>query len=70
MCIDVFSKFSFIFSLKSKDTPEKKFKKYIYYAGPPNILQCDNSKKFRNSELEKSIYMRSLIIQVKDVKNG
>jgi transposase InsO family protein len=49
----VYSKFDFAFSLKSKsaDLVLNSLSSLFFLFGPPQILQCDNGKEFKNSKL-------------------
>ncbi|KAG0436369.1 putative uncharacterized transposon-derived protein F54H12.3 [Dictyocoela muelleri] len=52
--IDVYSKFSWAFPLKTKARKEvaDTFELFFYrFTGPPTILQRDNGKEFINSEM-------------------
>lgn len=53
--IDIYSKFAFTFTMKSKSAieVESKLRKFIYENGAMKILQCDNGKEFINSEIQK-----------------
>ena len=52
-CIDVYSKFAWVFSLKNKTSKEITIclKELIYKEGCFKILQSDNGKEFINSDI-------------------
>jgi transposase InsO family protein len=52
--IDVHSKYSWVFPLKTKtgkEVVEKLEDLFHLYTGPPKIIQCDNGKEFCNSHM-------------------
>jgi transposase InsO family protein len=52
--IDVHSKYSWVFPLKTKtgkEVVEKLEDLFYLYTGPPKIIQCDNGKEFCNSHM-------------------